>query len=290
MRRRPVFLSLLAGLFLLATTTLAWGREVPAFQGYVNDYANLISPGARQQLTELLSAFDQSDSTQVAILTIDSLEGEDLEGFSIRVVDQWKVGQQGKDNGVLLLVAKQERKIRIEVGRGLEGVLTDLLSGRIIDQAIAPAFRAGQIDQGFINGAQAIIAATRGEFKAGPNARRRTGDKAPPIVSYLFIALLLVAFLGNVSKKLGAGAGAVLVPLAAYGGMGAAIPLLFLLLLIPAGLLAGIIAPLILNGLASGHGGGFYYGGRGGGFGGGGGGFGGFGGGGFGGGGASGGW
>ncbi|MEW6499907.1 MAG: TPM domain-containing protein [Thermodesulfobacteriota bacterium] len=290
MRRRPVFLSLLAGLFLLATTTLAWGREVPAFQGYVNDYANLISPGARQQLTELLSAFDQSDSTQVAILTIDSLEGEDLEGFSIRVVDQWKVGQQGKDNGVLLLVAKQERKIRIEVGRGLEGVLTDLLSGRIIDQAIAPAFRAGQIDQGFINGAQAIIAATRGEFKADPNARRRTGDKAPPIVSYLFIALLLVAFLGNVSKKLGAGAGAVLVPLAAYGGMGAAIPLLFLLLLIPAGLLAGIIAPLILNGLASGHGGGFYYGGRGGGFGGGGGGFGGFGGGGFGGGGASGGW
>ena len=290
MRRRPVFLSLLAGLFLLATTTLAWGREVPAFQGYVNDYANLISPGARQQLTELLSAFDQSDSTQVAILTIDSLEGEDLEGFSIRVVDQWKVGQKGKDNGVLLLVAKQERKIRIEVGRGLEGVLTDLLSGRIIDQAIAPAFRAGQIDQGFINGAQAIIAATRGEFKAGPNARRRTGDKAPPIVSYLFIALLLVAFLGNVSKKLGAGAGAVLVPLAAYGGMGAAIPLLFLLLLIPAGLLAGIIAPLILNGLASGHGGGFYYGGRGGGFGGGGGGFGGFGGGGFGGGGASGGW
>ncbi|MFZ5761675.1 MAG: TPM domain-containing protein [Thermodesulfobacteriota bacterium] len=290
MRRRPVFLSLLAGLFLLAITTLAWGREVPAFQGYVNDYANLISPGARQQLTELLSAFDQSDSTQVAILTIDSLEGEDLEGFSIRVVDQWKVGQKGKDNGVLLLVAKQERKIRIEVGRGLEGVLTDLLSGRIIDQAIAPAFRAGQIDQGFINGAQAIIAATRGEFKAGPNARRRTGDKAPPIVSYLFIALLLVAFLGNVSKKLGAGAGAVLVPLAAYGGMGAAIPLLFLLLLIPAGLLAGIIAPLILNGLASGHGGGFYYGGRGGGFGGGGGGFGGFGGGGFGGGGASGGW
>lgn len=291
--RNRGWLALLAGLFLLATTTLAWGREVPAFQGYVNDYANLISPAAEQELTALLTAFEQSDSTQVAILTVDSLEGEDIEGFSIRVVDQWKVGQKGKDNGVLLLVAKEERKIRIEVGRGLEGVLTDLLSGRIIDQAIAPAFRAGQIDQGFVNGTKAIIAATRGEFKGDPNARRRTGDKAPPIVSYLFVALLLVAFLGNVSKKLGAGAGAVLVPLAAYGGMGSAIPLLFLLLLIPAGLLAGIIAPLILNGLASGHGGGMYYGGfggRGGGFGGDGGGFGGFGGGGFGGGGASGGW
>lgn len=289
------WLALLASLWLLLLTTTAWGREIPAFQGYVNDYANLISPAAEQELTALLTAFDQSDSTQVAILTVDSLEGEDLEGFSIRVVDQWKVGQQGKDNGVLLLVAKQERKVRIEVGRGLEGVLTDLLSGRIIDQAIAPAFRAGQIDQGFVNGAQAIIAATRGEFKADPNARRsrHTGDKAPPIVSYLFVALLLIAFLGNVSKKLGAGAGAVLVPLAAYGGMGSAIPLLFLLLLIPAGLLAGIIAPLVLSGLASGHGGGMYYGGGFGGrsgFGGGGGGFGGFGGGGFGGGGASGGW
>ncbi len=291
----PVLLCLLAGLLLLATSTVAWGREIPAFQGYVNDYAGMISPGAEQELTALLAAFDQSDSTQVAILTIDSLEGEDLEGFSIRVVDQWQVGQKGKDNGVLLLVAKQERKIRIEVGRGLEGVLTDLLSGRIIDQAIAPAFKAGQLDQGFLDGANAIIAATRGEFKADPRSRRsRTGGKAPPIVSYLFVALLLVAFLGNVSKKLGAGAGAVLLPLAAYGGMGAALPLLFLLLLIPAGLLAGIIAPLVLNAMASGHGGGMYYGGfggRGGGFGGGGGGgFGGFGGGGFGGGGASGGW
>lgn len=291
--RNRGWLALLAGFLLLATSTVAWGREVPAFQGYVNDYAGMISPGAEQELTALLAAFDQSDSTQVAILTVDSLEGEDLEGFSIRVVDQWKVGQQGKDNGVLLLVAKQERKIRIEVGRGLEGVLTDLLSGRIIDQAIAPAFRAGQIDQGFVNGANAIIAATRGEFKAdGRSRNRRTGDKAPPIVSYLFIALLLVAFLGNISKKLGAGAGALLVPLAAYGGMGSAIPLLLLLLLIPAGLLAGIIAPIVLNALASGHGGGMYYGGFGGrgGFGGGGGGFGGFGGGGFGGGGASGGW
>ncbi len=291
------WLALLASLWLLLLTTTAWAREVPAYQGYVNDYAGMISPAARQQLTDLLAGFDRSDSTQVAILTVDSLEGEDIEGFSIRVVDQWKVGQKGKDNGVLLLVAKQDRKIRIEVGRGLEGVLTDLLAGRIVDQVITPAFKAGQFDQGFLDGANAIIAATRGEFKAEPRARNRlTGDKAPPIVSYLFVALLLVAFLGNLSRTVGAGTGAVLLPLAVYGGMGGALPLLFLLLLIPVGAVAGLILPLLLNAFMSG--GGFYGGGGGfgggfgdgGGFGGGGGGFGGFGGGGFGGGGASGGW
>lgn len=289
------WLALLAGLWLLAASTLAWARDIPAYHGYVNDYASLISPGAEQELSALLSAFDQSDSTQVAILTIDSLEGEDLEGFSIRVVDQWGVGQKSKDNGVLLLVAKTERKIRIEVGRGLEGVLTDLLSGRIIDGVISPAFRAGQIDQGFLAGANAIIAATRGEFKADQLPRRgRAGDEMPPIFTYLFFALLFVAFLGNISKKLGAGAGAALLPLAVWGGMGSAVSLLFLLLLIPVGLVAGIVAPLFLHALAASRGGGMYYGGglggRGGGFSSGGGGFGGFGGGGFGGGGASGGW
>src|SRR3990167_8452610 len=121
--------------------------EVPQYQGYVTDLAGMISPAERQRLEQTLLAFEQSDSTQIAVLTIPSLEGDALEDFSIRTVEAWKIGQKGKDNGVLLLVSKGDRKVRIEVGRGLEGVLTDLLAGRIVDQVISPRFKAGQLDR-----------------------------------------------------------------------------------------------------------------------------------------------
>ena len=270
----------------------ASGLEVPNYRGYVNDYANMISPGMESKLERALQSFDLSDSTQVAILTLDSLEGDSLENFSIRTVDKWKIGQQHKDNGVLLLVFKKDRKIRIEVGRGLEGVLTDLLSGRIIDGIISPSFKSGRFDEGFANGVIAIVDATRGEFTGtGRLHRSRSRHQAPPIVSYLIFAMLIVAFLGNVSKKLGASAGAVLLPLAAFAGLGPGASLLLLLFLVPVGLGAGLLLPTILASFLSTRG--HYYGGgfggrRSGGFGGGG--FGGFGGGGFGGGGASGGW
>jgi uncharacterized protein len=270
----------------------ASGLEVPNYRGYVNDYANMISPEMETKLERALQSFDLSDSTQIAILTLNSLEGDSLEDFSIRTVDKWKIGQKSKDNGVLLLVSKKDRKIRIEVGRGLEGVLTDLLSGRIIDGVISPAFKSGRFDEGFAKGVVAIVEATRGEFKGtGRLQRSRSRDQVPPVFSYLFLAMFIVAFLGNVSKKLGASAGGILLPLAAFTGLGPGASLLLLLFLVPVGIGAGFLLPVIMTSFLStrGHyyGGGF--GGRGsGGFGSGG--FGGFRGGGFGGGGASGGW
>lgn len=272
----------------------ASGLDVPSYRGYVNDYADMISPGMERKLEQALQSFDLSDSTQIAILTLDSLEGDSLEDFSIRTVDKWKVGQKDKDNGVLLLVFKKDRKMRIEVGRGLEGVLTDLLSGRIIDGVISPAFKAGRFDEGFAKGVIAIIDATRGEFKGTGRLRGgRRSDEVPPVFSYLFIAMLIIAFLGSVSKKLGASVGGVLLPLAVFAGLGSGASFLLLLLLIPLGIGSGLVLPFFLTLFLSSRG--MYYGGgfggRGsGGFGGGGGGFGGFGGGGFGGGGASGGW
>ena len=140
--------------------------DVPKLQGYVNDYAGMISPQAKATLEQELRAFEQSDSTQIVVLTIPSLEGEVLEEFSIKVAEQWKIGQKGKDNGIIVLVSKQDRKIRIEVGRGLEGKITDLMSGRIIDLVIKPKFKRGDFDSGLISGIQALIDATRGEFKA----------------------------------------------------------------------------------------------------------------------------
>ena len=136
------WLSLLV-FFLCCLPFAAYGSEVPKLQGYVNDYAGMISSSAKSKLEEGLRAFEQSDSTQIVILTISSLEGENLEEFGIKVAETWKIGQQVKDNGVLFIVSKQDRKIRIEVGRGLEGKLTDLTSGRIIDRVIKPRFSEG---------------------------------------------------------------------------------------------------------------------------------------------------
>jgi len=278
-------------LFCGAAAT-AEAREVPGYKGYVNDYASMMSAETRAKLERELQAFDLSDSTQIAVLTIDSLDRDALEDFSIRVVDQWKIGRKGKDNGVLFLAVKNDRKLRIEVGRGLEHVLTDLAAGRIIDRVVAPLFKSGRFDAGFEAGVLAIIQTTRGEYKPEAGGRRGQGDGGPPLLfKYLFFGIALIAFLGSNSKKLGVVAGCVLVPLMFFMGLPGVLGWPLLLLLIPLGGLGGLLLPLLLSGMMQ-HGrrGGFYGGGGFGGGGFGGGGFGGFGGGGFGGGGASGGW
>src|SRR4030067_3578127 len=139
-------------LWLCCLPLTASGLEVPELKGYVNDYAGMISSSVRSKIEEDLRAFEQSDSTQIVILTIPTLKGENIEEFGIKVGEAWKIGHQGKDNGVLFIVSKEERKIRIEVGRGLEGKLTDLMAGRIIDQAIKPRFKQGDFGGGFITG------------------------------------------------------------------------------------------------------------------------------------------
>lgn len=268
--------------------------DVPAYHGYVNDYAGMLSPETEKSLNQALQSFDGTDSTQIAVLTINSLTGDSLEEFSIRVADSWKIGHKGRDNGALLLIAKEDRKIRIEVGRGLEGVMTDLASGRIIDNIISPHFKEGNFDQGITAGVDAMIKVTRGEYTAETLARRsRKGGQDPPLLfKLIFFLLIITAFLGRASKPLGIGVGALLLPLAFFFGLTSALPFFMLLLLIPLGGFAGWLLPLMVGNMLVHHRTGGYYGGGFGGGGGfrGGGGFGGFGGGGFGGGGASGGW
>jgi len=185
MKKMLPFLILLQLLLPLAASAL----EVPELRGYVNDYAGMISPSTGAQLAEKLKAFEESDSTQMVILTIPSLEGEPIEDVGIKVAESWKIGQKGKDNGILLLVSKQERKMRIEVGRGLEGRLTDLTAGRIIDLVITPRFRAGDLDGGFIAGVSALIGAMRGEFQA--DARR---SPRPPRLWTAFVFGFFILF------------------------------------------------------------------------------------------------
>jgi uncharacterized protein len=284
-------IAIILALFTFASSSFA--LEVPPLSGHVNDYAGMLSPQAVQQLETALTDFEMSDSTQIAVLTIPTLEGEGLEEFSIKVAEAWRIGQKGTDNGVILLIAKQERKIRIEVGRGLEGKLTDLVSGRIIRGDISPRFKAGDIDGGIEAGVAAIMAVVKGEYKSMPRDLGHGKRGAHPIFTLLVFLAVACVFLGSISRILGGIAGAVGLPIIAFL-LFPGLALLLLMGLGVGGFLIGLFLTFLFGG--GGRGGGGFGGGPfmwgGGGFGGGFGGGGGFsgGGGGFGGGGASGDW
>lgn len=277
-------------LTLMLQAAPASARDIPSLTARVNDYAAMLAPATRQQLESVLAALEKEESTQLAVLTIDSLQGENLEEFSLKVVEKWQLGQKRLDNGALLLIAKNDRKLRIEVGYGLEGVLTDLTSGRIIRDIITPQFKNGNFDQGVIDGVSAIIAAVRGEFSAQTavsSGKQSADDMSGFVIFLLFILFSIGRILGR-NKMLAASLSAVIAPV--IGSLFFGFQWLLFLALIPAGFLAGFLASLFLAQIvSSGRRSGGFRGYSSGGFGRGGGGFGG-GGGGFGGGGSSGGW
>jgi uncharacterized protein len=252
---------------ILFIPCLGYALDVPALRGHVNDYAGMLSPEAVQKIETRLTEFEQTDSTQIVVLTIPSLEGESLEEYSIKVAEAWKIGQKGKANGVILLIAKQDRKLRIEAGRGLEGTLTDLVSGRIIRNDIAPSFKAGDYSSGIENGVSAIIAVVKGEYQASSRDRQQGQRSAHPIFTFLLFFLVACIFLGAISRVLGGLAGAAGLSLIAF----LVFPGLALLILAGIGVL-GFFIGLFLSFLFGGGGrGGFFPGGPffGGGFGGG---------------------
>ena len=158
--------ALLALVTLTVGATGAAARDVPYLASRVNDTAGMIPGDGRERLESRLAAFEQKTGTQVAVLTIDTLDGDVLEDYSMRVVETWKLGRKGKDDGILLLIVKNDRKMRIEVGYGLEGTLTDAQSRRILDGVIRPQFRAGKFGEGVEAGTEAILATLEGKEPA----------------------------------------------------------------------------------------------------------------------------
>jgi uncharacterized protein len=294
---KPLRLFLLVALVLLQSVlslgmlSSVLARDVPPLTGRVNDTARILSPETIRLLNLSLQTLETNDSTQIVVLTIPSLEGDSLEGYALKVAEQWRIGQKGLDNGALLLVAVKDRKIRIEVGYGLEGTLTDLVAGRIIREKMVPAFRRGTYDQGVSDGVAAMIAAVRGEF-AGKEASVEHGSSQDPggFIALLIFGLLFIGKLFRGHKPLAVGLGGVFAPLLAGMVFAGLFSWLVVILLIPLGMFGALIATLLV-GTGSIHRSGGIFPGMSGGFGGGfgGGGFSG-GGGGFGGGGASGGW
>lgn len=137
---------------LLFAAASIFSLEVPALTGRVVDKANIISNHDENEITEYLARLEYNTGIQIAVLTVKSLQGESLEDYSMKVCEKWKLGQAGKDNGALLLVALNERKVRIEVGYGLEETLTDTKCGLIIRNVIIPEFREGDYSDGIRKG------------------------------------------------------------------------------------------------------------------------------------------
>jgi uncharacterized protein len=213
LRRSAAVLAAVMALVLLGGDAQA--LEVPPLVGRVNDGANVLSAQMRSQLEAQLESYERSTGHQLAVLTIPSLEGEPIEDYTIRVVESWQLGKKGKDDGVLLFVAVGDRKIRIEVGYGLEGDLPDALVGRIIREVMAPAFRQGDLGFGITRAVSAISSATGGQGESLPPPRRTRSHDGGGLSPYLLLALVVLLFLGG-----GRGMGGFIVGSALGGGFG----------------------------------------------------------------------
>ncbi|WP_447600580.1 TPM domain-containing protein [Nitrospira sp. Nam80] len=194
---------------LLMLPPLAHALEVPPLTGRVVDLAQILSPPTAAQLSERLQAHEAKTTNQVAVLIVPSLEGEPLFDFSHRVATTWKLGQKGTDNGVLLLVAIKDRKVRIEVGYGLEGALTDARSAQIIRNEIVPRFRAGDYAGGVTAGVDAILKTVEGTYQAPerPAGPAQLDDRIGGVLFAVIIGVIIGLGLSRVHRFLGAAAG-----------------------------------------------------------------------------------
>ena len=194
-------------LFVFAVNAL-FSLDVPKLKGTVNDYAGIINSKNEEKLEALLRDVQTKTSSQVALLTISSLQGENLEDYSLRVAQAWKLGQKEFDNGVLLLVAINEKKIRIEVGYGLESIITDAKSGYIIRNYIVPGFKKGDYAGGITNGLLAISGLVTKEFEitdeqlAKYNQQQKAGKrKQIPFGLIVFLFMFIFGGLGRGRRR-----------------------------------------------------------------------------------------
>jgi len=204
-RKQPVSFVLACVLSIAsALTSLSYALDVPPLTGRVVDLAHVLQPNTVESLSARLKAHEETTSNQVTVLVLPSLEEEPLESFSHRVATTWKLGQKGTDNGVLLLVAMKERKIRIEVGYGLEGALTDARSAQIIRSEMVPRFRAGDVP----GGVAAILKTIEGTYQASDKtAPGLDSDAMGQVVVAVIVGLIVGLGLMRVHRLLGPVAG-----------------------------------------------------------------------------------
>lgn len=196
--RAPACIRLTLGLMLLALAVMPAGAapKFPPLTGRVVDDAHLLTAAQQQTLSAKLATEEKKTSNQVVVVTLPSLQGYTIDQYGYQLGRDWGIGQKKRNNGVLLIVAPNEHKVRIEVGYGLEGALTDALSSIIIRNDILPAFRKGDYYQGINNGVNSILKAIAGEYKAKPKPRQSHGGAALLYLLGLVVITVLLGFGG----------------------------------------------------------------------------------------------
>ena len=168
-------------------------QPVPPNDGWVTDLAGLLDPEQERQLEVVMQSYQSGSGHDIALLTVPDLQGEPIDDFALRVGREWKLGSKDKSEGALLLVSKGDRQMRIEVGRGLEGTLTDAASARIIRDVITPRFQAGDFAEGLRRGVEAMHKAAGGDYGALPERRAPSNVVWPVILFVVFVMLVIVA-------------------------------------------------------------------------------------------------
>jgi len=190
-----VFLLLIS---VLCSVSIAAETKIPKLEQRISDFTNTLSFQEWQQVDRLLKSFEDSTSTQVVVLMVSSLEGESIEEYANKTFTQNKIGQAKKDNGVLLVIAKQDHAMRIEVGYGLEGTLTDAITSQIIRQEITPYFKSDNYFGGIVTGVDAIMRATAGEYHAESKGKRAPAASAGLLAIFiLFVLFILMPILSS---------------------------------------------------------------------------------------------
>jgi uncharacterized protein len=174
---------------------------VPSLNSRVTDLSNTLTAEQKNHIEQKLTALEQTEGSQVAVLIIPTTKPESIEGFSLRVVDKWKLGRKNIDDGILLTIAKNDRKVRIEVGDGLEGAITDISAGRIINEYITPEFRQGRFYEGVLAGTGQIENLIKGEALPAPSTTQGTNSESSIfflVFAASFVAPILTSLLGRI--------------------------------------------------------------------------------------------
>lgn len=243
---------------------------IPALKSRVTDLTQTLSPAEQSQLESKLANFEQQKGSQIAVLIVPTTQPEDIAQYSIRVVESWKIGREKEDDGILVLIAKNDRKMRIEVGYGLEGVIPDLIAKRIISEVMAPNFKQGDFYGGINNAVDKLIGLIEGEKlpPPAPKAKHSNFDNIFPLlifgglISGLFLRSIFGTFLGSAANGLFLGVVAAMLGLAISGAIILAIIAFFLTMVqgrgnIPTGYSGGGFGGSSSSGSFSGGGGGF---------------------------------
>lgn len=172
-------------LLLFATSVVAY-YDLGSPEGYVNDYTNTLTYEQKDALESKVSTFEQESTNEIAVVIIDSMKGDYIENFAVKLFESWGIGKEKEDNGVLILVSMSERQMRIEVGYGLEGSLTDAQASWIIKNVMVPNFKENKYYEGIDQSVDKIIAITKGEFEVPEE------DSISPLTVLVFIVILIL--------------------------------------------------------------------------------------------------